>query len=129
VNTPSGGHVFYHGTDVDSALRLLNGEPLDATKAASLKIDGPAGFFLATEYDDAEYFALRRARGAVLRFDLSGTSLGQLRGAGLVQGPIPVGWLYSPIGDELVVPVAAFDLFNDLRSGGEIIVTPTGGGP
>lgn len=129
MGAPRSDRVLYHGTDADSALRLVNGEPLDAAKAAALKIDGPRGFFLATEYDDAEYFALRRVRGAVLRFEVSGTAFGQLSGVGLAQGPIPSGWLFTPVGDELVVFVDAFDLFNDLRSVGEIVVTPTRGGP
>ena len=129
MSTPSNKLVLYHGTDVDSALRFMNGEPLDAAKAAAAKIDGPPGFFLATEYDDAEYFALRRVRGAVLRYEMSGIALGQLRMAGAAQGPIPPGWLFTPVGDQLVVLVKAFDVFNDLRSAGEIVVTATRGGP
>src|SRR5438067_4555706 len=74
--------TVFHGTDVDSALRLLNGEPLDAAKAAASKIDGPPGFFLTTEYADAEYFALRRAPGGVLQYEVSGTALVQLDRAG-----------------------------------------------
>lgn len=129
MGAPSGNQAFYHGTDVDSALRFLNGEPLDTAKAAALKIDGPPGFFLAVEYDDAEYFALRRGRGAVLRYEVSGTALRKLERAGLVQGPIPPGWLFTPVGDQLLVPVDAFNLFNNLLFAGEIVVTPTRGGP
>jgi len=35
---------LYHGTDIQSAKNLLNGEALDPSKAAKLKLDGPAGF-------------------------------------------------------------------------------------
>jgi hypothetical protein len=129
ANASRAGRVVFHGTDLDSARRLLAGEPLDAVKAAAAKIDGPPGFFLAAEYADAEYFALRRAPGAVLQYELSGTALEQLERAGLIREPIPPGKLFIPAGDELVVPIDAFDLFNQLRSAGEIVVTPSIGAP
>ena len=51
---PSGGSLTaFHGTDIESAHTLLQGEPLNVEKAAAHKIDGPPGFFLATEVDDA----------------------------------------------------------------------------
>jgi hypothetical protein len=46
VRTADGGIVLYHGTDPQSALRLLNGEPLSAQIATGNKIDGPPGFYL-----------------------------------------------------------------------------------
>ncbi len=63
--------VTFHGTDIDSAWNILEGEKLDVAKAAAKKIDGPPGFFLATEIADAEFFALRRAPGGILEFSLS----------------------------------------------------------
>src|SRR5215470_16596430 len=66
--TPEAGRglTAYHGTDIASAGNLLRGEPLSTAAAAARKIDGPPGFFLATEVDDAIFFALRRAPGGVL---------------------------------------------------------------
>lgn len=51
---------FYHGTDIVSANQFIAGTPLDADRAASLKIDGPPGFFLSTDIADAEFFAVRQ---------------------------------------------------------------------
>ena len=66
---PSGVSLTaFHGTDIESARTLLRGEPLNVEKAEAQKIDGPPGFFLATEVDDAMFFALRRAPGGVLAF-------------------------------------------------------------
>ena len=56
----------FHGTAIDAARDILRGEKLNTVKAASNKIDGPPGFFLATEITDAEFFALRRAPGGAL---------------------------------------------------------------
>src|SRR4051794_23225 len=105
--------LLYHGTDLDSANRLLAGEPLDPTKAASFKIDGPPGFFLAVELSDAEFFALRqlRAPAAVLEVNVSATAIAQLLAGGAVRRPIPRGQR-SPrfSGDELFIPPDLFRL-------------------
>jgi hypothetical protein len=117
--------VAFHGTDVESARRLLGGAPLDAEEAAARKIDGPPGFFLATVLDDAIFFALRRQPGAVLQIDLSAVAVRQLHSHGLIQQPIPQGPRSSYfLGDELIVPTAVFDLFDRLRHSGEIVVSP-----
>lgn len=117
--------TFNHGTDLSSATRLLGGAILDATAAAALKLDGPQGFFLAAELADAEFFAARRGRGAVLEYRLSSAALAQLRNAGADRRPIPRG-PKSPTfrGEEFYVPPHAFDLFNRLRAAGEITVVP-----
>jgi len=123
---PAGPLTFFHGTDMTSALQLLNGAALDAATAGARKIDGPPGFFLAAEESDAEHFAARRGRGgAVLRFELSPSAAQQLMGAGAVRRPIPTG-PRSPAfaGDELHVPPGAYDLFDRLRRAGEIKVVP-----
>jgi hypothetical protein len=116
---------FYHGTDLVSATALLGGEPLDVARAAALKIDGPPGFFLAAEASDAEFFAVRRPRkpGVLLAYEVSDAALVRLRSAGAVLRPIPIG-PDSPrfAGQELHVPVGAFDVFNILMRGGEIRV-------
>src|SRR4051795_1804497 len=88
---PAGLVIFYHGTDLSSATRLLGGAILNATAAAALKLDGPQGFFLAAALADAEFFAARRGRGAVLEYRLSSVALAQLQSAGADRRPIPRG--------------------------------------
>jgi hypothetical protein len=115
--------LLFHGTDLESARRLLGGEPLDSVKAAPLKIDGPPGFFMAFEVADAEFFALRQRRGAatVVSIEISSRAMAELIAHGADRRAIPRG-LRSPrfAGDELYVPTAAFDKFNELRGSGEI---------
>jgi hypothetical protein len=72
----------YHGTDVNSAISLNGGAPLDPAKAAALKSDGPPGFFLAADPRDAEFFAVRGGSGAVLQYDLSPSAVQRLKAAG-----------------------------------------------
>ncbi len=116
--------IAFHGTDINSARNLLRGEKLDVAKAMAKKIDGPPGFFLATEVTDAEFFALRRAPGGILEFALSPKAVKQLKSSGAVQRPIPPGKTARFMGDEIVIPTDAFDLFNRLREAGKIIVKP-----
>lgn len=122
---PAGQVTLYHGTDLTSAARLLNGAALQEAVAAQLKLDGPAGFFLAAEMADAEFFAARRGRGTVLVFLVSSGAVAQLLAAGADQRRIPRG-PRSPFfrGEEFYVPPHAFDLFNRLRGAGEITVVP-----
>lgn len=116
---------LYHGTDRQSALGLLNGEPLDASTAAAGKLDGPPGFFLATERDAAVYFALRRSPGAVIEYQLSGAARAELGAAGSVLRPIPAGGMAGGFpGQEYFIPNSAFDTFNRLFSAGHITVGP-----
>jgi hypothetical protein len=122
---PAGLVTFYHGTDLPSAARLLGGAILDATAAAALKLDGPPGLFLASELADAEFFAARRGRGAVLVYQMSSAAVGQLQADGADRRPIPRGSKSAVFrGDEFYVPPRAFDLFNRLRASGEIVVAP-----
>jgi hypothetical protein len=118
--------TFYHGTDVDSALSFLNGGELDAAAAAAGKVEAgtPAAFFLATDYDAAAYMALRRAPGAVLKYEFTEDALSQIKGAGSIQQAIPFGGKVAPPGEELLIPESAFGLFNNLRAAGKIRVTP-----
>jgi hypothetical protein len=57
----------------------------------------------------------------VVEYEVSPVALEQLAAAGAVQKPIPVG-LRSPrfSGDELFVPIDAFETFNGLMVAGEI---------
>jgi hypothetical protein len=117
--------TLYHGTDVGSALWFLDGGGLDTAAAASSKIDGPPGFFLATELDDAIFFGLRR-RGTVIEFRITQDAFDQLMAAGSVLQPIPRG-PKSPFfkGDELIVKPDSYSLFNILLRSGEITVKPS----
>ncbi|KOO60056.1 hypothetical protein WH43_00045 [Rheinheimera sp. KL1] len=123
VRTTGGGIVLYHGTDVQSALRLLNGEPLSAQVASGNKIDGLPGFYLATDYDDAVFFAARRGEGAVIQFIISNKALGGLNANGAYFQKIPVGGFRAD-GYEYLVAPQAFGAFNTFRNGKEIVVTP-----
>lgn len=114
----------YHGTDVESALNLLNGGKLKAASAAARKIDGPAGFFLATHLDDAAFFAGRRS-GTILEFRFTDAARRELNAAGVLRRPIP-GGPKSPrfLGDELHIQPDQFDLFNRLLDSGDIRIFP-----
>jgi hypothetical protein len=114
---------FYHGTDVQSGLSLLNGAPLNVSLATGNKIDGPVGFYLATDPVAAEYFALRRDPGTVLQYRLSSYAIGALTTAGSQLQPIPAGGVRLP-GSEFFIPPSAFPLFNSLRTSGNITVSP-----
>lgn len=119
------GMTLFHGTDAVAARNLLKGTPLDAATAAAGKIDGPAGFFLATDADAATFFALRRSPGAVLQYEFSGTAASQLSAQGAILRPIPAGGMRGGFpGQEFFVPRSSFDLFNTLRRAGHIKVGP-----
>ena len=114
VETTIGSLTTFHGTDIVSARTLLQGNPLSAEEAMARKIDGPPGFFLATEVDDAVFFALRRAPGGVVAFHLSLRAVETLQAAGAVRRRIPPGKTIRFLGDEVVIPLEAFGIFNTL---------------
>jgi RHS repeat-associated protein len=114
---------LYHGTSVDSGLALLNGTPLDATTAASQKIDGPPGFYLSSSPNDAEFFAARR-NGTTLQYTISNSAMDTLRSQGATVTPIPAGKTTTFEGMQFVIPPSAFSTFNALQSSGQISVTP-----
>jgi len=124
VETTRGSLTTFHGTDIASARNLLQGNPLSVEEAAVRKIDGPPGFFLATEVDDAVFFALRRAPGGVVEFHLSLQAVETLQDAGATRRRIPPGKTIRFLGDEVVIPPEAFGVFNTLRETGEISVAP-----
>jgi RHS repeat-associated protein len=124
VGAEGGGTRLFHGTDMESGLRLLNGAPLDAAEAAVRYRDGYGGFHLATDVDAANYFGARRG-GGVIQYQLSAEAVTRLTGAGAVVEPIPAGGMRGGFpGQQFVVPTSAFGLFNWLREAGHIIVTP-----
>ena len=124
VETTRGSLTTFHGTDIVSARNLLQGNPLSAEEAAARKIDGPPGFFLATEVDDAVFFALRRAPGGVVAFHLLFQAVETLHAVGAIRRRIPLGKTIQFLGDEVVIPPEAFGVFNALRETGAITVAP-----
>lgn len=116
---------FYHGTDLESARRLAAGGALDIDPAMALKIDGPPGFYLASDAGDAEFFAARRDQGAVIRFEISADAFDELLGAGARYHPVPRSddspWF---AGYELFVPPAAFAVYNRLLHAGSVRPKP-----
>ena len=124
VETTIGSLTAFHGTDIVSARNLLQGSPLSAEEAAAHKIDGPPGFFLATEVDDAVFFALRRAPGGVVAFRLTLRAVETLQAAGAIRRRIPPGKAIQFLGEEVVIPPEAFGVFNALRETGAITVAP-----
>ena len=114
--------TFYHGTDRDTAVRFIAGEPLDPARAAAAKVDGDAGFYLACEVDDAIAFAVRRALPTLLNHEVSEAAFGILVAAGAILRPIRLGRMASFDGPELFVPPGAFSVFNRLLASGETAV-------
>jgi len=86
-------------------------------------IPSPVGFYLTPDIGAAEYFAARRA-GGVLQYTLSNSAVESLTAAGAYVQPIPQGGLARSPGTEFIVPPNAFPLFDELRTAGQIIVTP-----
>lgn len=101
---------------------LGNGGALDFNASSRDRIDGDGSFFLATDEGDAEFFAARRGRGMVIRFDVSAVAISHLVGAGCEMRPIPGGCPPYFSGMEFVVPMSAFPRFDAFRESGEIHV-------
>ena len=92
-----------------------------------LRLTGHLDFSFATDLADAQFFALRQARGvaAVIGFELSAAAEQALLAGGGVRRSIPRG-PSSPrfLGDELDLPPELFGTFDALRRAGEIVVVP-----
>jgi hypothetical protein len=117
--------IFYYGTSVDSGLALLNGAPLSVDRAEENKLDGPPGFFLATDARDAEYFAARRDPGTVLQYLITIDAVATLTAGGAILRPIPQGDFPTEFnGAEFVIPPSLYSTFDSMRASGQIVVTP-----
>ncbi len=119
------GGLFFHGASVQSLVDILN-KGLDATAAAASHTDGPGGFFLATHYADAQFFALRQlGQKGIIKVRITDTAMNRLEEAGAVSRKIPES-PKSPTfeGYEFHIPPSAFNLFNELRQGGDIEISP-----
>ncbi|WP_234486082.1 hypothetical protein, partial [Streptomyces sp. MBT97] len=125
AKSSAGGGLFFHGSNVKALVDILN-KGLDATAAAAGHTDGPGGFFLATHYDDALFFASRQVgQKGIIKFKITDTAMNRLEEAGAVTRKIPES-PKSPKFDgyEFHIPPSAFNLFNELRQGGEIEISP-----
>jgi RHS repeat-associated protein len=124
LKVASQGFKLYHGTSPVYSLALLNGAELNAATAAASKIDGPLGFFLATQADDAFFFAARRNSGTILEYSFSGNAVKALNG--LPTSPIanPAKGFLRFNGEESIIQPSQFEVFNILRKNGEIMVRP-----
>jgi hypothetical protein len=129
LDQDSPGYTFYHGTDLNSGLSLLNGAPLSAgAAAANSNFTGiPPGFYLATNIADATDFATDKgAGGVVLQYNINASTMQALSGAGATFSPITPGANGFPAyqGPQFVIPVSAFPVFNTGLASGGIIVVP-----
>ena len=120
---------LYHGTDLCSALAILNGAPLSVEKAIQLKFSreiglSKVGFYLTPDMDAAVMFATRRDDAVVLQVDFTNKALFMVISSGSIVQPIPPGKLPKSPGIELIVLPTAFPTFNSLRSSGQITITP-----
>jgi hypothetical protein len=118
---------FFHGTKTVFAEQFRAGMALSADAAAAAKTAGKAGFYLATEHSDAEYFAVWLGEGTlddVIVVDIEEGALTSLREAGATLAPF-VNNGRPPFfeGDELFVPASAFGLYNELVAEGRIRVS------
>ncbi|WP_220214359.1 hypothetical protein, partial [Streptomyces shenzhenensis] len=122
---PTSGGLFYHGSDVQSLVDILN-KGLDATAAAAGHTDGPGGFFIATHYADAEFFAIRKGKGpGIIKVKITDSAMSKLEEAGAVTRKIPESPKSPKFeGYEFHIPASAFNLFNKLRRDGEIDIRP-----
>jgi hypothetical protein len=83
---------LYHGTHVESAAALEAGATLDAGAAAERHLDGEVGFYLASEFADAEFFAARRSSPSgwrVVAYDITEQAFQDLLARGATFRPIP----------------------------------------
>lgn len=122
--------TLYHGTDVKSALALLNGAPLSVELATKLKYQSEVGlsevgFYLTDNIDAAAMFAARRHGDAtILAFTFDQSALTSVLVAGAIVQPMPPGKLRQDPGMELIVLPTAFPTFDAQRESGGIVVTP-----
>ena len=119
-------YIFYHGTDLASAIALLNGAPLEISIALKKRHDiGDLGFYLATHYDVAYHYAtVRGTEGTILQYLLTQQALSELIGSGCIFKKITPGKNFYPPGLELFVPPTSFASFNMLRETEQIQVLP-----
>jgi hypothetical protein len=114
---------LYHGSDLRSIQALLAGGELDAEIARTHHLNGAPGFYMTTERNDAEYFALRRTVGGIVAIDIDQDAIEQLLRHGASLQPIPETPMSASFdGDELYIPARLFDLFNSMRKEGRIHV-------
>ncbi|MEJ2406742.1 MAG: RHS repeat-associated core domain-containing protein [Candidatus Thiodiazotropha sp.] len=118
-------YVFYHGTDQATGAYLAAGGNIDAeaiTKNRQWNAS-TGGFYLADSYEDAFWFGQFHADSGfvVVEYLMTASALGTLKATGASITPIPQAPGFWPVGNEMVVPVPAFPVFNGLMRKGQII--------
>jgi hypothetical protein len=83
---------------------------------------GQLGFYLATTYDHANFYAQDRNASVVIRYSMSGSAQAALLQSGAEFRQTTYG-RGSDYGVELYVPPAAFPTFNSLLGAGAIRMT------
>jgi hypothetical protein len=119
---------FFHATDAQSAIDLLNGTPLSVNDAAPKKV-GPSapGFYLASQKGTAVFFgALHGQHVALLRYVIPDDSLEAMLAAGAVLGTVPQWDAPLPLaGRELFVPPPVYPMFNQEVKSDRITIHPS----
>ena len=118
-------YQFYHGTDGGTAVYLAGGGNIDAGAVARNQqwAASSGGFYLADDYDDAWHFGqfhTNSGKGfAVVQYDFTNFAYKTLEA--VAGPPVPIPPADIPFnGDQFVIPVGAFGMFNNLKAQGEI---------
>ena len=119
---------LFHGTDIDSALALMNGMPLSYDPVRTNWRASEEGFYLTEDEGVAAHFAVTSEfggdrPGAVVQYDFNEIAYTTIVGVSKVR-PLKGGRRFNPNADEIIVPPTAFPLFNGLMQQGQIIPGP-----
>ena len=117
-------YEFYHGTDLQTGLMLLNGASINVEAGNCNWSASCGGFYLADDIGDAIHFANFTDNGqrddpAVVKYTFSSFAYKTIAGISSF-GPIPMASRYNPAGNQLVVPPQGFTAFNRLMKAKEI---------
>jgi hypothetical protein len=121
----SNSYVLYHGTDATTASYLAGGGDIDASAVAENRQWGASsgGFYLADHPDDAFWFGMAshaETGFSVVEYTMTPSAYRTIESVSRI-GPIHQAPNFWPKGNEIVVPVSAFPVFNQLKNSGQII--------
>lgn len=121
----SNSYVYYHGTDASTAAYLASGGDIDAAAISENRqwTASSGGFYLADNYDDAFWFGQFHADVgfAIVEYVMTPSAFRTLDSLGTRVVPIPPAPNFFPVGNQMIVPVQAFPIFNQLKNSGQII--------